>query len=51
LKGKRFENIEQMQESLEEFFDSRDADFYRRGIEKLPEKWQEVTDIDGDYSD
>ena len=51
LKGKRFDSIEEMQESLEEFFDSKDADFYRRGIEKLPEKWQEVIEVDGEYFD
>lgn len=51
LKGKRFDDIDEMQESLEEFFDSKDVDFYRRGIEKLPEKWQEVIDVDGEYFD
>lgn len=51
LKGKQFEDINQMREALQEFFDSKDADFYRRGIEKLPEKWQEVIDVEGDYYD
>lgn len=51
LKGKRFDSIDEMQESLEEFFDSKDAEFYRRGIMKLPEKWQEVIDVDGEYFD
>jgi histone-lysine N-methyltransferase SETMAR len=51
LKGKRFENINEMQESLEEFFDSKDAEFYRRGIMKLPEKWEEVIEVDGEYFD
>lgn len=51
LKGKRFENIDEMSEALEEFFDSKDVDFYRRGIMKLPEKWQEVIEVDGEYFD
>lgn len=51
LKGKRLENIDEMREVLQEFFDSKGADFYRRGIEKLSEKWQEVIDVDGNYFD
>lgn len=51
LRGKKFDNVDKARESLREFFDSKDADFYRRGIEKLPERWQEVIDFDGDYFD
>jgi hypothetical protein len=51
LKGRRFENIDEMGEALEEFFDSKDAEFYRRGIMKLPEKWEEVIEVDGEYFD
>lgn len=51
LKGKRFEDIDEMGEALEKFFHTKDAEFYRRGIEKLPEKWEEVIEVDGEYFD
>ena len=51
LKDKCFDSIDEMQESLEEFFDSKDAEFHHRGIMKLPEKWQKVIDVDGEYFD
>lgn len=51
LKGKNFDSFEQMSESLEEFFDSKDASFYRQGTMKLPDEWQEVIDVDGEYFD
>jgi histone-lysine N-methyltransferase SETMAR len=51
LRGKRFENIGEMRVSLGQFFDSKPQDFYRRGIYLLPEKWQQVIDVDGEYFD
>lgn len=51
LKGKRFENFDKMAEAVKEFFDSKDAEFYRRRIMKLPEKWEEVIEVDGEYFD
>lgn len=51
LKGKNFDSFEEMSESIEEFFDSKDASFYCQGIMKLPDKWQEVVEVDGEYYD
>lgn len=51
LRGKQFESFEEVSEAVEEFFGSKDANFYRRGIMKLSEKWQEVIDVDGEYFD
>jgi [histone H3]-lysine36 N-dimethyltransferase SETMAR len=51
LKGQQFDGIEELREALQGFFNSKNADFYRRGIEKLTEKWKEVIAVDGDYFD
>ncbi len=51
LRGKNFDNFEQLSASIEEFFESKDSDFYRRGIIKLTEKWQDAIDYDGEYFD
>jgi histone-lysine N-methyltransferase SETMAR len=51
LRGKHFQNAEEMRLSLAQFFDSKPQEFYRRGIYQLPEKWQQVIDVDGEYFD
>uniref|UniRef100_A0A914EQ80 Mos1 transposase HTH domain-containing protein n=1 Tax=Acrobeloides nanus TaxID=290746 RepID=A0A914EQ80_9BILA len=43
--------IEEMRESLTEFFDSKDRDWYRRGIHRLEEQWQKVIENNGEYFD
>uniref|UniRef100_A0A914CIN8 Mos1 transposase HTH domain-containing protein n=1 Tax=Acrobeloides nanus TaxID=290746 RepID=A0A914CIN8_9BILA len=43
--------IEEMRESLTEFFDSKDREWYRRGIHKLEEQWQKVIESGGEYFD
>ena len=40
-----------MAADLQNYFNSKNAAFYRRGIELLPEKWQEVIEMDGEYID
>ena len=40
-----------MRQSLTEFFDSKDRDWYRRGIAKLEEQWQKVIESGGEYFD
>uniref|UniRef100_A0A914E1V2 Uncharacterized protein n=1 Tax=Acrobeloides nanus TaxID=290746 RepID=A0A914E1V2_9BILA len=51
LRGKKFRTIEEMRQSLTEFFDSKDRDWYRRGIAKLEEQWQKVIESGGEYFD
>uniref|UniRef100_A0A914C6A3 Histone-lysine N-methyltransferase SETMAR n=1 Tax=Acrobeloides nanus TaxID=290746 RepID=A0A914C6A3_9BILA len=48
LRGKKFRTIEEMRESLTEFFDSKDREWYRRGIHKLEEQWQKVIESGGE---
>lgn len=49
LDGKRYENEGQVETDLRQFFQSKPADFYRRGIRSLPERWNTVILSNGDY--
>uniref|UniRef100_A0A914CX78 Mos1 transposase HTH domain-containing protein n=1 Tax=Acrobeloides nanus TaxID=290746 RepID=A0A914CX78_9BILA len=43
------EAVEEMRESLTEFFTSKDRDWYRSGIHQLEEQLQKVIESDGEY--
>jgi histone-lysine N-methyltransferase SETMAR len=49
LAGQRFVNRDQVENHISQYFDSKSQDFYERGIELLPEKWQKVIDQAGAY--
>jgi len=49
LKGKIFKDGKQIDEGMKEFFDSKNVDFYRDGIEQLVPRWKEVIARHGDY--
>ena len=44
-----FCNEDQVQEFVKNFFTSKPAAFYTKGIEELPDKWQQVIANDGEY--
>ncbi|KAJ1374880.1 hypothetical protein KIN20_037986 [Parelaphostrongylus tenuis] len=50
LERKHFENIDEVSEALEEIFDLKDL-VYRRGITKLPKKWEEEVPENADFMD
>lgn len=49
--GKRFSEVKEVKKHLSEYFASKSAAWYRRGIEKLSEKWQKTIDSNGAYFD
>ena len=49
LNGIAFSNEGLIKEHLERFFAEKNADFYLRGIMKLPQRWQKVIDQNGEY--
>ena len=51
LAGKKFNTREAVQNAFEEFVASRPADFFKKGINKLPLRWQRCIDCMGDYFD
>jgi hypothetical protein len=41
--------VKEVENHLTQYFASQTANFYRRGIKLLPEKWQNVIDHNGEY--
>lgn len=48
-RGKKYDNIEEVKTGLLEFFDSKPASFYEKGILDLTNRWQKVIDNCGNY--
>ena len=40
-----------METELENFFNSKDSDFYKNGIYKLVSRWEKVIECEGGYFD
>jgi hypothetical protein len=49
LRGVSFNNDAQLQNWLDEFFTAKPADFFKRGIGDLPERWEAVVNNGGEY--
>jgi histone-lysine N-methyltransferase SETMAR len=49
LRGREFEDIDQVETACQEFFNSKEPIFYRRGIELSGQRWLEVVDNNGEY--
>ncbi|GFV91988.1 histone-lysine N-methyltransferase SETMAR [Trichonephila clavipes] len=49
LDGKTITLNEEVKNHLDQFFASKDQNFYERGIMPLPERWQKVLDRKGQY--
>ena len=51
LRGKKFDSGLVMENSLINFFNSKTQEFYARGIDLLPAKWNEIIEVGGEYFD
>lgn len=51
LKGRRYNSEDELRAGIQEYFDSKDVEFYRRGINNLVDRWEQVITYDGDYCD
>ena len=49
LPGKQFNDTLQLRTSCQQFFDSKPPSWYRKGIEKLPNLWQQCISSNGSY--
>jgi hypothetical protein len=49
LRGVFLKNDAEIQNWLDEFFTIKPADFFKRGIENLPERWEAVVNNGGEY--
>jgi hypothetical protein len=49
LRGVSFNNGAELQNWLDEFFTAKPADFFKRGIENLPDRWEAVVNNGGEH--
>ena len=49
LRDKEYKNRDEVTNDIEFFFSSKSEEFYREGISKLLQRWQQVVDSDGEY--
>ena len=49
MHGISFNNDAELRAWLDELFESKSSDFYRRGIENLVKRWEEVVNSNGEY--
>lgn len=49
LKGRRFNSVNEVRMGIQEFFDSKDTEFYERGINNLMDRWEQIVAFNGDY--
>lgn len=49
LDGNEYVNYEGVQMAVEDYFASKREDFFSRGLDKLPERWQTVLTNEGNY--
>lgn len=49
FKGKIFKNNKEIKNDISAFFASKNAKFFKSGIEALPIRWQKVIDANGVY--
>ena len=49
LKRKIFKNEAELKNFIQDFFDSQPSAFYAKGINMLPERWQQFIDSGGEY--
>lgn len=51
FKGRDFQNSEEMNIAVKNWFDHKDQDFFNKGIKMLPERWQRCVNSEGKYFD
>ena len=49
LNHKKFESFQDLQNGVEHFSFSKTPEFFKSGIEKLVDRWEEVIRLGGDY--
>ena len=49
MRGVSFNSEAKLRAWLDEFFESKSNNFYRKGIENLVERWEKVVDTNGEY--
>ena len=48
--GKFFEDLGDIMDDISRWIASKNPEWFARGINMLPQKWQAVLDVDGEYA-
>jgi transposase len=51
LRGKKFQSVAEIEQDLQNFFNTKNRQFCRRGIFMLSDMWLNCMDTEGDYFD
>ena len=49
LRGQRFSDFDSLKNALAAFFDRQPTEFWKRGIESLANRWEQVIEACGEY--
>ena len=49
LRGKRFKEGDDLKLATEQWLESREENFYLKGIQELEKRWNKCINVDGDY--
>jgi hypothetical protein len=49
IRGKRFEDDEEVITKVKRWLCQRPAEWYRKGIQALASRWHKAKDLEGDY--
>ena len=49
LREMKFDDQRQLEIEVSNFFDAQPPEFWQRGIEKLPDRWAQIIDSNGEY--
>jgi hypothetical protein len=50
LRGRRFDDMDDVIQEVEHWFSTQSEDFYNDGLRKVKKRWQKCVNLDGDYS-
>ena len=48
--GKVYDDLDELVADVKAWIASKKGDFFARGIDRLPSKWEAVIEVDGDYA-
>jgi hypothetical protein len=51
VRGKEFEDDEEVISEVQRWLRQRPAEWYREGIQALTSRWRKIIDLEGDYAE
>jgi len=49
LRGRRFDDTDEVIEEVEQWFSTQSEDFYNGGMRSVKQRWEKCVTLDGDY--